>query len=74
VELRYSDHAVDQMIARGITEQMVEAVLLSPQWMPATTRSTRDDAIVGGRRVGVVVAEQHDPPVVVTVMWADAGE
>lgn len=74
MELRYSDHAVDQMIARGITEQMVEAVLLSPQWMPATTRNTRYDAVVGGRRVGVVLAEEHDPAVVVTVMWADEEE
>ena len=59
------------MRLRGINEDMIEGVLLQPEWSPATTRGTRYDGFVDGRHLAVVVDESGDPVVVVTVFWAD---
>ncbi len=53
----------------GISREMVEQVLLKPEWAPPTTRNTRYDAMVNGRRLCVVVAEEWSEPVVVTAFW-----
>ena len=71
MELRFSRHAVEQMLLRKVSEEEVEQVLTNPQWTPPTGRNARYDAQVGIRRIGVVVAEEHDPPVVVTVFLVD---
>ena len=67
MDLYLTNHALSRMLNRNITEEEVAAVLADPQWMPETTRGKRYDAIVGGRRVGVVVEEGTDPLRVVTV-------
>lgn len=70
MEVRYTGHTMDQMADRGITEAMVQGILDNPRWMPATTRNTRYDGIApDGRRLCVVVAEEWQPPRVVTVFW-----
>lgn len=69
MDLRYSRHAEERLEQQGITQAMVEAVLLDPQWTPATSRNTRYDAMVGDRRLCVIVAEEHSIPVVVTAFW-----
>jgi hypothetical protein len=74
MELNYSRHALDQMSERGITDAMVEYVLTVRTWDVPTTRNTRFDALVEGRRMGVVVALEHTPPVVVTVLWYRGSE
>lgn len=69
MELDYTRHALDQMSERGITEAMAQYVLTARTGQVPTTRNTRFDAVVEGRRMGVVVALEHTPPVVVTVFW-----
>ena len=71
MELRYSRHAMEQMLLRSVTEEDVEAVLTAPLWAPPTSRDGRYDAVVAGRRIGIVIAAEHDPPVVVTVFLVD---
>ena len=71
MELRYSRHAVEQMLLRNVTQEEVEAVLAAPRWSPPTSRNARYDRLVAGRRIGVVVAEEHDPPLVVTVFLVE---
>ncbi len=68
MDLRYSRHAVRRMIEQGITEGMVESVLLQPQWTPAVFSGIRYDGMVGERRLGVVVAGR-DEQLVVTAFW-----
>ncbi len=48
---------------------MIERALASPEWPVPTPRNTRYDAMVGDRRLVVIVALEHSPPVVVTVWW-----
>ena len=67
MDLYLTNHALFRMLSRDISEEEIAAVLAAPQWMPETTRGTRYDAIVGRRRVGVVVEEGTDPLRVVTV-------
>ena len=50
---------------------MVQAVLTHPHWMPAIGPNTCYDGIVNGRRLRVVVAEEHTIPVLVTAHWVD---
>ena len=59
------------MDQQAITELMVETVLTNPRWTPATTRGTRYDGVAGGRRLCVVLAEEHATPRVITVFWYD---
>ena len=70
MELYLTNHAIARMILRNISRDEIAAVLAKPQWMPATTRGTRYDAMVEGRRVAVVVEEGTDPLRVVTVFEA----
>ena len=74
VNLRYSRHARRRMTLRDINEDMVEGILLEPEFMPPTSRGTRYDGFVAGRRVAVVVDERDDPATVVTIFWADEGD
>lgn len=69
MDFRISRHAVEQMLSRDITLEMIDAVLSAPQWNPPSTRNTRYDGLVAGRRLSVVVTEDTDPPLVVTVFW-----
>ena len=48
---------------------MIDAVLSAPAWTPSTSRNTRYDALIDGRRLAVVVAEEHQPVVIVTAFW-----
>lgn len=74
MELRYTRHAIAQMAKRHITEEMVEFVLMHPRWMPVAHNTRYDAVLPDGRRLAVVVAEEHDPAVVVTAMWASEEE
>jgi Domain of unknown function (DUF4258) len=67
--MRYTRHARARMLAKGITEDMVLAVLAAPEWSPATGRGIRYDAMVQNRRLCVVIADEGDDPRVVTVFW-----
>ena len=71
MELRHSDHAIEQLIERGITEEMLDTVLMNPRWMPSVGRNTCYDGVVDGRRLRVVLAEEHAVPVLVTAHWVD---
>lgn len=68
MQLRYSRHAVDRMEEQGITTPMVEEVLAKREWNPPVGRNVRYDAMVGRRRLCVVVATQ-DESFVVTAFW-----
>ena len=70
MELYLTNHAISRMLLRNISRDEITAVLANPQWMPATTRGTRYDAMVGDRRIAVVVEEGTDPLRVVTVFEA----
>ena len=70
MELYLTNHAIFRMILRNISRDEMAAVLANPQWVPATTRGTRYDGMVGGRRIAVVVEEGTDPLRVVTVFEA----
>ncbi|MYA19559.1 MAG: DUF4258 domain-containing protein [Chloroflexi bacterium] len=70
MELYLTNHAISRMLLRNISRDEITAVLANPQWMPATTRGRRYDAMVGGRRIAVVVEEGTDPLRVVTVFEA----
>ena len=63
-----SRHATERMDEQAITEAMVEEVLAKREWNPPTGRNVRYDAVVDGRRLGVVVASQ-DETFVVTAFW-----
>lgn len=65
--VRYTAHAREQMQARSVTEDEVEAVLPDPDIRYAG-RNGNPVLIrwVGGRRIKVVVA-QDDPELVITV-------
>lgn len=69
VELSYTRHALRRMARRRITEAMIEGALTNPDWRVPTLRNSRYDARVGDRRLVVIVALEHSPPVVVTVWW-----
>lgn len=69
MELQYTRHALRRMARRRISEAMVERVLGSSEWRVPTPRNTRYDAIIDGRRLVVIVALEHSPPVIVTVWW-----
>jgi hypothetical protein len=57
MELKFTRHATRRMMAQSITEAMVEAVLLRPQWTPQVhSLNLRYDAIVDGARLAVIVA------------------
>lgn len=73
MDLHLTAHALDQMSYRNVTLEEVQQVLSAPQWSPATTRSTRYDAIVDGQRLAIVVDEVRQPGVitVVTAFWPD---
>jgi hypothetical protein len=71
--VRFTKHAMDRMARLHISQEMVERVLLDPEWSSATTRNTRYDAIVEGRRLCVVVAEEWSEPVVVSTFWFREG-
>lgn len=71
MELRYSGHAVEQLIVRGITEAMLDAVLIDPRWMPSVGPNTCYDGIVDGRRLRVVIAEEYAVPILVTAHWIE---
>ncbi len=71
MELRYTRHAIARMIQQGISEAMVEAVLLSPSWTPQRhSQNIRYDALVDGVRLAVVVAPR-DETIIVSVFWID---
>ena len=74
MELRFSAHALLRMGLREISDEEVRAVLADPQWTPSTDRNTRYDGMVDGRRLAIVVAEEHQPPLVVTLWWYDERE
>ena len=59
------------MIAQGISEAMVEAILLNPQWTPPTTRGVRYDSVIDGRRVCVVVDAGDETSVVTAFLYRE---
>ena len=59
MDLHYSRHGEERLEQQGITQAMVEAVLLDQRWTPATSRNKRYDAMIGDRRLCVVVAEEN---------------
>jgi hypothetical protein len=72
MELKLSRHAITRIVGQGISEDMVQAVLNDPRWMPAVGPNTCYDGIVpDGRRLRVVLAEEHPVPVLVTAHWVD---
>ena len=72
MDFSISRHALRRMFQNDISEVDVGTVLDNPTWNVPTTRGTRYDAMVRGRRLCVVVAEEHSPVRIVTVFWFDA--
>ncbi len=61
-----------RMIGQGISDDMVQAVLNAPRWMPVIGANTCYDGITeNGRRLRVVLAEEHAVPLLVTAHWVD---
>jgi hypothetical protein len=56
------------MIGQGITEEMVEAILLRPLTRPSTSRGIRYDGFWNDRRLCVVV-DPDDETVIVSAFW-----
>jgi Domain of unknown function (DUF4258) len=69
MKFEVSNHARMRMRRRDIDERMIEAVLEEPEWSPPTSRGTRYDRVVDGRRLCVVIDERRDPIVVVSTWW-----
>lgn len=69
---RFSQHALDEMVNRGISQEIVNQVLSAPeQVVPASNgNKAYQSQIIFGRKtflVRVVVDEGRQPPIVVTV-------
>lgn len=69
---RFSNHALDEMEARGISREIVEQVLATPEQIVPASNDNRihQSRIVFGNKtflVRVIVDETREPPVVVTV-------
>lgn len=74
MDFELSKHALEQMLERLISEEVVDAVLSDPYRMPATPRGTRYDGYVpDGRTLTVIVDEFAVPTKVVTVWWTQEG-
>jgi hypothetical protein len=72
VDIEVSRHAVARMVSQGISDAMVQTVLNAPQWMPVIGPNTCYDGIIqDGRRLRVVLAEEHAIPVLVTAHWVE---
>lgn len=74
MELRFTRHMRQRMVRREITEEHIRAVLMDPLLNPPTSRNTRYDGFAEGRLLAVVIAEEHQPPYVVTAFWLDTGD
>ena len=69
---RFSQHALDEMILRGVSRETVELVLSTPeQIVPASNGNLAyQSRILFGRKtflVRVIVDDKKQPPVVVTL-------
>ena len=74
MEFSITGHAGRQMLIRGVSPEMVSAVLDNPTWQLSSTANTVYAAMVDGRRLTVVIAEDRAPVVLVTVWWDDEPE
>ncbi|MDA0269909.1 MAG: DUF4258 domain-containing protein [Chloroflexi bacterium] len=74
MEFTMSQHAQDAAFERQISLAMIDAILIDPVRMPATSRGIRYDGIVpDGRWLTVIVDEMSDPVRVATVWWTQRG-
>ena len=60
------------MIGQGISEEMVESILLRPLSTPSTSRGVRYDGIWEGQRLCVVV-DANDEALIVSAFWYREG-
>ncbi|MCY3881075.1 MAG: DUF4258 domain-containing protein [Dehalococcoidia bacterium] len=69
--IAYSRHARDKMEERGITEQVVQQILDSPDGVAVGETAVIYNAMVNGVELRVVVARATDPVLVITVFPVD---
>ena len=67
----YSDHAIGRMEHRGISEEIVQRILTSPDTLIEGETADEYTALVGGVEVRVILARDTEPPLVVTVYEVD---
>jgi len=72
VKPRFSQHALDEMILRGVSREIVEKVLSAPEQVVPASNGNRafQSRIVFGRKtflVRVIIDEEREPPVIVTL-------
>jgi len=71
MRIAYSRHALDKMEERGITEQVVQQILDSPDGVSVGETAVIYNAMVNGVELRVVVARGTDPSLVITVFPVD---
>ena len=71
MRVAYSDHAIGRMEQRGISEEMVQRVLTSPDGVSVGETAVIYNAMVDGVQLRVVVARATDPGRVITVFPVD---
>ena len=69
---RFSQHALDEMVLRGLSRETVELVLSAPEQIVPASNGNRayQSRLVFGRKtflVRLIVDEERQPPVVVTL-------
>lgn len=66
--LRFTVHAARRMTLRAISRAEVEATIVAPDETNFGETAIEYFRIVDGRPIGVVVARDTQPPLVITVM------
>lgn len=69
MRVRYSQHATERMTEQGITREMVEAVIASPERSIEGTTANEYQGTVTGRLMHVVLSSSLESPIVITVYW-----
>ena len=69
MELRYSNHAVERMTEQGITREMVDAVVASPETTNEGVTANEYEGVARGRPMRVVLTSDRESPIVITVYW-----
>jgi hypothetical protein len=64
--LRYTTHALEQLVEREISRSEVEAVVLAPLGVEVGDTAVEYDGLASGRPLHVVVVRGSEPSLVIT--------
>lgn len=66
--LRYTGHARARMLEAMVEAFEIQATVANPDEVTVGELLVSYDAVIGGRRVSVVLLKDSDPPLVVSVL------